>query len=43
MSERRKFTGYAAEIVGEIERRRNIWRIVAIVSIALNIIQWLFT
>ncbi len=33
---------FAIEIIGEIKRQRNIWRIVAIVSIVLNIIQWIF-
>lgn len=33
---------FATEIIGEIKRQRNIWRMLAIVSIALNIIQWLF-
>lgn len=33
---------FATEIIGEIKRRRNIWRIIAIVSIVLNIIQWIF-
>lgn len=33
---------FATEIIGEIKRQRNIWRIIAIVSIVLNIIQWIF-
>lgn len=32
---------FAVEIIGGIKRQRNIWRVLAIVSIALNIIQWL--
>lgn len=32
---------FAIEIIGRIKRQRNIWRVLAIVSIALNIIQWL--
>lgn len=32
---------FAIEIIGKIKRQRNIWRVLAIVSIALNIIQWL--
>ena len=33
---------FATEIIGKIKRQRNIWRMLAIVSIALNIIQWVF-
>jgi len=33
---------FAIEIIGEMKRQRNIWRMLAIVSIVLNIIQWLF-
>ncbi len=32
---------FATEIIGKIKKQRNIWRMLAIVSIALNIIQWL--
>lgn len=32
---------FATEIIGKAKRQRNIWSIIAIVSIALNIIQWL--
>lgn len=31
----------ATELIGEMKRQRNIWRLVAIVSIMLNIIQWM--
>lgn len=40
MAEHRE--NFAAEIIGRIKRKRDIWRIAAIVSIALNVIQWLF-
>lgn len=33
---------FATEIIGEIKRQRDIWRLVAVASIALNIFQWLF-
>lgn len=33
---------FATELVGEMKRRRDIWRLVAAVSILLNIIQWVF-
>ncbi len=32
---------FATEIIGEAKRQRNIWRFVAVVSIVLNVIQWL--
>lgn len=32
----------ATEILGKLKRQRNIWRLIVVVSIALNIIQWLF-
>lgn len=32
---------FAVEIIGKIKRQRDIWKIVAVVSIVLNIIQWL--
>lgn len=31
----------ATEILGKLKRQRNIWMLIAVVSIALNIIQWL--
>lgn len=33
---------FATEIISEMKRQRDIWRIVAIISIVLNIIQWTF-
>lgn len=35
-------TDLATEILVKLKRQRNIWRVAAIISIALNIIQWLF-
>lgn len=32
---------FATEIINEAVKRRNRWRLVAVISIALNIIQWL--
>ncbi len=32
---------FVTEILSRIKRERNFWMAVAIVSIALNIIQWL--
>lgn len=31
----------ATEIIGMVKRQRNIWIVVAIVSIVLNLIQWI--
>lgn len=39
---RRDKENFATELLSDMKRRLNIWRVVAIVSIALNIIQWLF-
>lgn len=36
-----KKDSFATEIISEIKRQRNIWRIAAIVSIVLNVIQWI--
>lgn len=32
---------FAMEIINEAVKQRNRWRLVAVISIALNIIQWL--
>lgn len=40
MAENRE--NFATEIIGRIKRQRDIWRIIAVVGIALNVIQWLF-
>ena len=40
MTEKRE--PFATEIINEIAKQRNRWRLAAIISIALNIIQWLF-
>ncbi len=32
---------FATEIIGEMKKRLNIWRLAAVVSIVLNVIQWL--
>lgn len=32
---------FAVEIINEIEKQRNRWRLATIISIALNIIQWI--
>ena len=42
MEKGKEGTSLATEVIGDIKRQRNIWRMLAIVSIALNIIQWLF-
>lgn len=34
--------GLATEIISKAKRQRDIWRIVAIMGILLNIIQWVF-
>lgn len=39
MAEKRET--FAMEIINEIAKQRNRWRVAAIISIALNIIQWL--
>ena len=33
---------FAIEIIGKAIRQRNIWIMIAIISIVINIIQWLF-
>lgn len=38
----KKDANFATEIISDMKRRRNIWRIIAAASVALNIIQWLF-
>lgn len=42
MGERKKDANFATEIISDMKRRRNIWRIIAAAGVALNIIQWLF-
>jgi len=37
-----KKDSFATEIISEIKRQRNIWRMIAVVSVILNIIQWIF-
>ncbi len=32
---------FAIKIINEIAKQQNIWRLVAIVSIALNVVRWL--
>lgn len=38
---RRNKESFATEIIGKIKKQRNIWIAVAIVSIVLNLIQWI--
>lgn len=33
---------FATEIIGSIKKNRDFWRIVAVVSIIINILQWMF-
>lgn len=33
---------FAIDLIAYVKRKRDFWRAVAVVSIALNIIQWLF-
>jgi len=42
MKKNKEQTSFATEIIAEMKRQRDIWRIAAVISIALNIIQWLF-
>ncbi len=40
MTGKREREPFATEIINEIAKQRNRWRLVALISIALNIIQW---
>lgn len=42
MTGKREREPFAMEIINEIAKQRNCWRLVAVISIALNIVQWLF-
>lgn len=38
---KKKHMNFATEIISDMKIRLNIWRLVAVASIALNVIQWL--
>ena len=40
MTGKREREPFATEVINEIAKQRNRWRLVALISIALNIIQW---
>lgn len=41
MTGKRERELFAIEIINEIAKQWNVWRLVAIVSIALNVMRWL--
>ena len=41
MKKQKENMNLATEILSDMKKRLNVWRLVAVASIALNIIQWL--